>query len=77
MDLNQFLTPERIEQIKGVVGTFIAMGGYDIVTGALPNNKIKRLSLLLDWGERVLMTAANFLTGTAKVVQSIQKYGDE
>ena len=70
-------TPEIIEQLKGVGKTIIALGGWDMVTGALPNHKIKRLSVIFNLVEKSLRSFASLFIGIANMVKGIQGYGKD
>ena len=80
MDFNQIkelLTPERIEQAKGVAATFFALGGWDMITGAVSNKKYKRISVILKATIRVSNRCALIFDGIANGLQRVQDYGND
>lgn len=77
MDTGSIISPENIEQLKGVVSTLVALGGFDVLTGMISNKKIKRLSFLLNFVIRVLNVISFAAIGTADALKKVQDYGKE
>lgn len=77
MDINQILMLENIEKLKGVVGTILAFGGFDIISGMLSNKKVQRVSYLLNLSVKLLRKFSVLFARIADTIQKVQDYGGE
>lgn len=77
IELAALLTPAVKLQLLGLLKGAIALGGWDMITGALPNNKIKRLSVVFKAVNFTIRKAASILTCAANMIDGVQGYGTD
>jgi hypothetical protein len=71
------LTPAVKLQLIGLIKGAIALGGWDLVTGAMPNNKMKRLSTILRAVNFTIEKVVVGLTVVYNTIDKVQRYGTD
>ena len=75
--ITSLLTPAVKLQLIGLIKGAIALGGWDLVTGAMPNRKMKRLSTILRAVNFTIEKAVVGLTVVYNTIEKIQGYGTD
>jgi len=75
--LTSILTPAVKLQLIGLVKGAIALGGWDIITGAMPNRRMKRLSTILRAVNFTIEKVVVVLTVVYNTIEKVQGYGTD
>ena len=75
--LTSILTPAVKLQLIGLVKGAIALGGWDIITGAMPNRRMKRLSTILRAVNFTIKKVVAVLVVTSNGIDKVQAYGSD
>ena len=77
IELAALFTPAVKLQLIGLIKGAIALGGWDLVTGAMPNRKMKRLSTILRAVNFTIEKVVVVLTVVYNTIDKVQGYGTD